>query len=681
MSVLEHSPTLSGPASERLAYAPPYAYRRRPTREVFVGDVGVGGSNPIRVQSMTTTRTQDVEATLAQIRRLVEVGCEIVRITAPTVADARAIGEIRRRLRADGIRVPLVADIHFSPAAAIEAAAHVEKVRVNPGNYADSKTFAVREYSDAEYAAELERIRERFAPLVLECKRRGAAMRIGTNHGSLSDRIMNRFGDTPHGMVESALEFVRIGRDLDYHEVIFSMKASNPKVMIQAYRLLVARLDVLGWNYPLHLGVTEAGGGEDGRIKSAVGIGALLDDGLGDTVRVSLTEDPEAEVPVAFRLVAPYNGLAGRAKPECLLPRPDLPDARDPYTYTRRPAAELPALQIGGSNPTRVALDADVRAVNSSGEEVPPTDFVRVRGGDDRPFGKLRPGLRAGWTTDDRGRSSGYIAEIADAEAARAAPPESALLAPPPGADPSASSGQALAEIAEVAAERALPLLIEADGTNFEAAVEAVLARSARCEASGVAQVLALRLPDVSQMIRGYRLLAARLAEHGRQPPLHLIAPPADELEEARLETAVALGSLLCDGIGDSVEVPGRLPPAARLELTFNVLQGAGARITRTEYVACPSCGRTLFDLQETTARIRGRTGHLQGVKIAVMGCVVNGPGEMADADFGYVGGAPGRVNLYVGKEVVERHVPQEQADARLLELIKARGRWSEPPS
>src|SRR5918911_155590 len=311
--------------AERLLYAPPYAYRRRPTREVMVGDVGVGGDNPIRVQSMTTTRTQDVEATFAQARRLVDVGCEIVRITAPTVADARAIGETRRRLRGGGICVPLVADIHFSPAAALEAAEHVEKVRVNPGNYADSKTFAVREYSDAEYAAELERIRQRFAPLVLKCKQRGVAMRIGTNHGSLSDRIMNRFGDTPLGMVESALEFVRICRDLDYGDVIFSMKASNPKIMIQAYRLLAARLDALGWGYPLHLGVTEAGGGEEGRVKSAVGIGALLDDGLGDTVRVSLTEDPVAEIPVAQRLVAPYNGTAAQRLSDRLPARPELP--------------------------------------------------------------------------------------------------------------------------------------------------------------------------------------------------------------------------------------------------------------------------------------------------------------------------------------------------------------------
>src|ERR671939_660218 len=326
MSVLEHSPVPPGAVSERLAYAPPYAYRRRPTREVVVGNVGVGGRNPIRVQSMTTTRTQDVEGTLAQVRRLVEVGCEIVRITAPTVADARAIGEIRRRLRADSVRVPLVADIHFSPNAALEAAEHVEKVRVNPGNYADSKTFAVREYSDAEYAAELERIRQRFAPLVLKCKQLGVAMRIGTNHGSLSDRIMNRYGDTPAGMVESALEFARIARKHDYHDLIFSMKASNPKVMIQAYRLLVARMDEEGMDYPLHLGVTEAGLGEDGRIKSAVGIGALLDDGLGDTVRVSLTEEPEAEIPVAQRLVAPYNqGLRAAAS------FPEVPEQVDPY--------------------------------------------------------------------------------------------------------------------------------------------------------------------------------------------------------------------------------------------------------------------------------------------------------------------------------------------------------------
>jgi (E)-4-hydroxy-3-methylbut-2-enyl-diphosphate synthase len=643
----------------------------------MVGDVGVGGRHPIRVQSMTTTRTQDVEATAAQVRRLVDVGCEIVRITAPTVTDAKAVGEIRRRLRAQGIGVPLVADIHFSPNAALEAAEHVEKVRVNPGNYADSKTFAVREYSDDQYAAELERIRQRFAPLVLKCKQRGVSMRIGTNHGSLSDRIMNRFGDTPLGMVESALEFVRICRELDYHDVIFSMKASNPKVMIQAYRLLAARLDALGWGYPLHLGVTEAGGGEDGRIKSAIGIGALLDDGLGDTIRVSLTEDPEAEVPVAFRLVAPYNDAAAIGLAERLPPRPELPDARDPFSFTRRPAIELPLLELGGSHPTRVVLDADVRVRTSEGEEVPPADFVRVAG----PLPPAPSPARGGGAHPLPGPGGevppvacpALIVEAATPADARFAPPQTVLLSLAPGADDLA--------LATVGAERNLALLLEQTGDRFEPTVETLLARSERCEASGVAQVLALRLPDVSQTIRGYRLLAARLAERDRRWPLHLVAPPADDLEAARLRTAVALGSLLCDGIGDSVEVPGGLPPEQRLELTFNVLQGAGARITRTEYVACPSCGRTLFDLQETTGRIRSRTGHLKGVKIAIMGCVVNGPGEMADADFGYVGGAPDRVNLYVGKEVVERGVPQEQADERLIDLIKSHRRWTDPPA
>jgi len=660
MTVPEVSVQPSRPPAQPLAYMPPYAYRRRRTREVLVGRVGVGGVNPIRVQSMTTTRTQDVHATVAQVRRLVEAGCEIVRITAPTATDARAIGEISQRLRRDGITVPLVADIHFSPAAAMEAAEHVAKVRVNPGNYADSKTFAVREYTDEQYAAEIERIRQRFAPLVLKCKQRGVAMRIGTNHGSLSDRIMNRFGDTPLGMVESALEFARICRDLDYDDIIFSMKASNPKVMIQAYRLLAARLDALGWDYPLHLGVTEAGGGEDGRIKSAIGIGALLDDGLGDTVRVSLTEEPEAEVPVAFALVAPYNQAAGLRLAESLPARSDLPDLRDPYVYTRRPADELPGLMLGGHHPARVALDA-VPGVNA--EDVPPPDFIR------RPptAGRFDP-LSA---VPEHATSRSTIFKVVDADSARLAPAETALLAPLPGADEAA--------IAAVAAQRGLPLLLEAEGTDFEAAVSSLLARVARCEASDACLVLALRLPDVSHTIRGYRLLAARLTQLGRNVPFHLIAPPASSLENARLETAVALGSLLCDGLGDSVEVPGELPATERLRLTFNVLQGAGARITRTEYVACPSCGRTLFDLQDTTDRIRGRTGHLKGLKIAVMGCVVNGPGEMADADFGYVGGAPGRVNLYAGKEVVERNVPEEAADARLIELIKSHGRWTEP--
>ena len=531
-----------------------FAYSRRQTREVAIGKLGVGGQQPIRVQSMTTTRTQDIEATLAQIARLIEAGCEIVRITAPTVTDAQALGEIKHRLRARGIDIPLVADIHFSPAAALEAAEHVDKVRINPGNFADQKFFRVREYSDADYAAELNRIEERFTPLVLKCQARGIAMRIGSNHGSLSDRIMNRYGDTPAGMVESALEFARVARKHGYHELVFSMKASNPKVMIEAYRLLAARMDEEGMDYPLHLGVTEAGLGEDGRIKSAVGIGALLDDGLGDTVRVSLTEEPEAEVPVAKRLVEPYNrGLPGarafRGGAERV----------DPYSYTRR------------------ATD--------------PVDLGPLVVGADAPVAVLEP-------------------------------PELPGLNPTPLA-------------------------------RLDAAV------------------------SWYDAVRAYRFKVDRL---GRQP-VHLhVDVPGDELE-VLLRSATVLGSLLCDGLGDSVGLAAPLAEDDRRRLLFGILQAASVRITKTEFVSCPSCGRTLFDLQSTTERIRARTEHLKGVKIAIMGCVVNGPGEMADADFGYVGGSPGRVNLYVGKEVVEKGVPEAEADERLEALIRGRGNWIDPPS
>jgi (E)-4-hydroxy-3-methylbut-2-enyl-diphosphate synthase len=534
-----------------------FAYKRRKSREVQIGTVAVGGDQPIRVQSMTTTRTQDVEATLAQTVRLIEVGCEIVRITAPTTADAKAIGEVKRRLRAMGLQTPLVADIHFSPAAALEAADHVEKVRVNPGNFADQKFFRVREYSDADYAAEIERIEERFTPLVLKCKQRGVAMRIGSNHGSLSDRIMNRYGDTPAGMVESALEFVRIARKHDYHDIVLSMKASNPKVMIQAYRLLVARMDEEGLDpYPLHLGVTEAGLGEDGRIKSAVGIGALLDDGLGDTVRVSLTEEPEAEVPVAQRLVAPYN--LGLTQAEHFA---EHAERVDPYSYARRLSApaSIGDLTVGGSE-TVAVVD----------------------------------------------------------------PPEEALVTPPS------------------------------------------LGKLARLDMS-------VPWYDAVRACRG-------LATTSGDKPVHLqVEVDGDDLE-VLLRTSTVLGSLLCDGVGDSVGLTApQLSDEERSRLLFGILQAAGVRITKTEFVSCPSCGRTLFDLQSTTERIASRTQHLKGVKIAIMGCVVNGPGEMADADFGYVGGSPGHVNLYVGKEVVDKGVPENQADERLIALIKDRGRWTDP--
>jgi (E)-4-hydroxy-3-methylbut-2-enyl-diphosphate synthase len=677
---------LSSASLTSIPYCPStFAYRRRATHPVMVGGVGVGGMNPIRIQSMTTTRTQDVDATVAQAERLVRVGCEIVRITAPTVQDAKAIGEIRKRLHARGIRVPLVADIHFSPAAAMEAANHVEKVRVNPGNFADSRQFAVREYTDREYEQELERIEARFTPLVLKCKALGIAMRVGTNHGSLSDRIMNRFGDTPLGMVESALEFLRICQKNDYPDVILSMKASNPKVMIQAYRLLVARMEEIGMTFPLHLGVTEAGNDEDGRIKSAVGIGALLDDGLGDTIRVSLTEEPEAEIPVAARLAAPYQDAPERRYVAAADPR----ESRDPYAFSRRLSTE------SGSGGWRVGGRETIRALQA----IAPSGTLAAPGPVERAIAlatAARPGAPAPDAVELPADTTAQLAELR--ELATRLTAEAPTVSVAARLTPSASDPAAVAADVQVlhwrssdaappdgllravaAHDRGLILETSAAGPPVDAAVDRLLNWAARARASGVTSPsLAVSAPDAPTSIRAYRLLAARLHEAVLALPLHLVSPDTENPHERLLRTSAALGSLLCDGIGDSVEVRGADErPATRL--AFNVLQASGARISKTEYVACPSCGRTLFDLQPVTDRIKRVTGHLTGVKIAIMGCIVNGPGEMADADFGYVGGAPGRVNLYVGKECVEKNVPQEEADDRLIELLQAHGAWRDP--
>jgi (E)-4-hydroxy-3-methylbut-2-enyl-diphosphate synthase len=703
-----------------------YRYRRRPTRVVYVGDVGVGGSHPIRVQSMTTTDTMDTDATVAQIVRLVKAGCEIVRVTAPTVEDARNIGAIRKALHRKGIRVPLVADIHFSPAAAMEAADYADKVRINPGNFADSKRFAVREYSDEEYAAELARIEERFAPLVEKCKARGIAMRIGTNHGSLSDRILNRFGDTPLGMVESALEFARIAAKYGYHDLIFSMKASNPKVMIQAYRLLAARLDELGWPYPFHLGVTEAGNGDDGRIKSAIGIGSLLADGIGDTIRVSLTEEPEHEIPVAFALARPYqpkkerpdagtrrrggretrgSGDAETRRREDAVARGGetdvLPDLRHPYEYTRRPARTVAVgcTAVGGGQPVRVfhPFPGDLASVPNV---VPRAiALANADGIVDR-----RPDVLSVLVESEAGAEALAALRAALEQAEVELPLCVCVPAGFPGVSRVArqadmvavSTGESVpaAELRaalEAIADARRPVLLEAVPTAgapdpaaaADAAVHRVLEAAMLATAAGCRDaVLAVNARDPDLALRTYRLLASRLAERDLDYPIHLLAWPAGDAEEVMLRSAVLLGSLLCDGIGDSIQILGgrAFDDQRRAHLAFNILQGAGVRLSKTEFVACPSCGRTLFNLQETTERIQRKTGHLKGVKIAIMGCIVNGPGEMADADFGYVGGAPGKVNLYVGKECVEKGVPAAVADERLIELIRTHGKWVDPP-
>ena len=588
-------------SSPLLRYCPDlYNYQRRETRPVMVGNVQIGGGAPIVVQSMLTSDTRDAAACVKEALGLAEAGCQIVRVTAQTRIIAENLQHIRDGIRAAGCDVPLVADIHFKPDAAMEAVKWVEKVRVNPGNYADKKKFAVKEYTDDEYAAEVAYMEEQFVPLVKECVRLGRAMRIGTNHGSLSDRIMNRHGDTPLGMVESALEFARIARSQGYHNFCFSMKASNPKVMIEAYRLLVAHLNILGpdWNYPIHLGVTEAGDGEDGRIKSAIGIGSLLADGIGDTVRVSLTEDAIFEIPVAQQLVKPYNEGAPTHF-DAITGAPQI--SYDPFDYVRRESAVL-----------------TINGVKTGGHETVPVFTTRPKW--DAVAHKM----------DKLGDYKPEIV-IEDSSVIALDPRDDAAIA-------------ALNESADA------KLVTVQDG---------------------------LKLP----VIAAYRLLAAKLQP--RHPILlkdTLQAAGSDDFTENLLTAATNIGSLLCDGIGDAVIVNGEEAPGQSFRISYNILQAAGVRIFKTDYVACPSCGRTLFNLQTTTQKIRAATGHLKGVRIAVMGCIVNGPGEMADADFGYVGGAPDKINLYVGKTAVKFNIPEAEAVERLIDLIKEHDRWFDAP-
>jgi len=608
----------------------PYIYQRRKTREVVIGDpahggVIIGGDHPVVMQSMLTCDTMDTAECVKQTLELVAVGCQLVRITAPTVKDAANLQNIVRELRAQKCLVPIVADIHFKPEAAMEAVKWAEVVRVNPGNYADSKKFATKEYTDEQYAAELKRIEEKFTPLVLEARRLKRCLRIGTNHGSLSDRIMNRYGDTPLGMVESALEFARICRQHDFHNFKFSMKSSNPKVMIECYRLLVARLEQEGpdWNYPIHLGVTEAGEGEDGRIKSAIGIGSLLCDGLGDTIRVSLTEDSPREIEVCRDLLTQIPVLSNS---EFRILNSEFPF--DPFLFERRETPEIEladGVKCGGEQLIRVVV------TKATWDKVAP----KIRARDD-----VKP--------------------------------------------------EAIYEDLNVA---------EIDPTqDFEI----------NCETQLVTVKDGVKLPAIT----AFRLLAAGLKRLGRNnpillkdclfngsagvPPASVGVAPTERVEGATPSTAretrallepkiallrasVVIGSLLADGIGDAILIRGEAGGGQSLRLAYNILQAAGCRSFKTDYVACPSCGRTLFNLQTVTARIKARTEHLKGVKIAIMGCIVNGPGEMADADFGYVGGAPGKINLYVGKQAIKFNIPEAEAVERLVDLIKEHNKWVEP--
>ncbi len=666
--------------------ANPFFWKRRVTREVKVGNVGVGGDNPIRIQTMLISDTMKTEACVAEAVPIIEAGCEILRITAPSINDAKNLKNIVAELRKRGFDTPIVADIHFVPAAAMEAAEWCEKVRINPGNYADRKKFAVREYSDDQYADELERLEQAFTPLVLKCKQLKRAMRIGTNHGSLSDRIMNRYGDTPLGMVESALEFARICRKNDYHEIIFSMKASNPKVMIEAYRLLVARLDAEGpdWNYPLHLGVTEAGEGEDGRIKSAIGIGALLEDGIGDTVRVSLTEDSVHEIPVCKELVKKYNERVGQASSLSNSGRNQLEagstitEKRDPFTYTRRPTSEtvIGGLRLGREHPPRVEIPVPLTATIEEIQRITTAEadtfaevlqFTVNTMADIGKIKALKPKLR------ERNIFTPIAVRLPENLHLPVSDVAEKVNVPFDGRN---DAGDLFRDTS------GLIIQFDVESDSPEHFVSVCETLSAVIKQHPNRQIVAaVGKVEGLDTIGAYRILAAKLEE--RVPILLRDRVSARGSHHATSNALIAasahIGSLLCDGVGDAVEIRGEDELLKSVKLAYNILQAAGCRSFKTDYVACPSCGRTLFDLQTVTARIKSRTSHLKGVKIAVMGCIVNGPGEMADADFGYVGTAPGKISLWVGKAAVKQHIPEDRAVDELIALIKEHGKWIEP--
>jgi (E)-4-hydroxy-3-methylbut-2-enyl-diphosphate synthase len=633
-------------------------YSRFLTREVNIGDIPMGGLNPIRIQSMTTTDTMDTIGTVEQTIRMVNSGCEYVRITAPSIKEAENLANIKKELLFRGYKVPLVADIHFTPNAAESAARIVEKVRVNPGNYADKKRFENIEYTQQAYQAELERIYKKFTPLVKICKEYGTAMRIGTNHGSLSDRIMSHYGDTPRGMVESAMEFIRMCEDQNYYNLVISMKASNTQVMVQAYRLLVATMVKEGMNYPLHLGVTEAGDGEDGRIKSAVGIGALLEDGLGDTIRVSLTEDPEFEAPVAKALALRYENRAritGLSTEREKIKIQDLP--YQPYEYNRRQTK--PVQHIGGHHHPVVMLDV-------SKENLKDPYFLGAVGY------KYSAGLDK-YNMADQACDLVYLADGL---------PSFSF----PGNLKQVYNYQTWLGLADK--NNCHPLLPFSDYEKTElkdehlnlVSIDAVEALNANLGILKENVVLVLETDAIHGMAAQRELFIKLLKDNLQIPVIIKRSYPELHADDLMLSAATDLGALFTDGLGDGVWINAAETIGLPLvnATSFGILQATRTRISKTEYISCPSCGRTLFDLQETTQLIRSRTDHLKGIKIGIMGCIVNGPGEMADADYGYVGTGPGKITLYRGKEVVKKNVNATRALDDLIDLIREDGNWVE---
>ncbi len=638
-------------------------YSRFLTREVNIGDVPMGGNNPIRIQSMTTTDTMDTAGTVAQSIRMIESGCDYVRITAPSLNEAKNLEIIKKELRLRGYHTPLIADIHFTPNAAELAARIIEKVRVNPGNYADKKKFEVLEYDDITYQAELDRIRTRFTPLVKICKEYGTAMRIGTNHGSLSDRILSRYGDTPLGMVESAMEFLRICESENYYNIVLSMKASNPKVMVQAYRLLVNKMIANNMNYPLHLGVTEAGEGEDGRIKSAVGIGTLLEDGLGDTVRVSLTEDPEFEAPVAIALVNRYvnRNVSANDNHYASFDRIENKEKSyySPFDYNKRLSKEV--LNVGGSNVPRIISDLSNRS------EISPSTLFGI--------GYNYAVALDKWNLTDMASDFIYTG---DKTIGFEIPGTLGVIV---NNEVWQKNNSLTRHYPLFCASEIFTAKNISEVLNFVAVESTTLTEDFINTIKIMNSVVLILDTFALHGMAEQRALMVKLMSLQCDLPI-IIKRNYKDLEPETLQfyASTDFGALLLDGLGDGTWLKaqdcGGL--AVLNSTTFGILQATRTRISRTEYISCPSCGRTLFDLQETTAKIRKRTQHLKGIKIGIMGCIVNGPGEMADADYGYVGVGVGKITLYKGKEVVKKNIASEEAVDALIGLIKDNGDWVE---
>ncbi len=623
--------------------------KRLDTKEVHIGDLLLGSTNPIRLQSMTTTDTMDTEKSVLQSIRMIDAGCELVRLTAPSKNEAINLGEIKKTLNERGYLTPLVADIHFTPNAAEIAAGLVEKVRVNPGNYADKKKFEEIDYTDESYEAELIRIEEKFTPLILLCKKHGTAMRIGTNHGSLSDRILSRYGDTPAGMVESAMEFIRICEKNDYDQLVISMKASNTLVMVQAYRLLVAEMLQRGVVYPLHLGVTEAGDGEDGRIKSAVGIGALLEDGIGDTIRVSLTEEPEFEVPVARKLAEKYQGQ----KNDLFLEKDISELPYNPFEYQRSDSFFVHNI---GNHQVPVVL-GDL----SSRQEISPASLFG--------FGYVYSIPLDKWNVQDLAADYIYVGK-------------NKISFELPGTLGIISDVDTWLNNYDKKAGF-YPLLSTQELTKIDKHQKAFLLVNAEDEPLEIwkeyTQLVLVLQTQYSNKTQLYRYFRLNYAKKGFKNPIILREHSVEkDAETFQLSVSSDMGAAFIDGFGDGIWISGAQPNQLINSTSFGILQATRTRISKTEYISCPSCGRTLFDLQETTAKIREKTSHLKGLKIGIMGCIVNGPGEMADADYGYVGTGPGKINLYKEKTVVKRNIPEGDAVQALIDLIKEHGDWVE---